>query len=165
MAFFIVFFVASLAWDMQFNAKKFINCWAFPPTAVRCKSVMQRDEIYVRFKLINATRDRINCIGLKLMNEVTAIFFRSKPLKKRKKLKIWNSIAAGRNSIFTENPSTNQIHIWLFGLLFVHLQKHSQIYDVLSFSLRKISPTWCALCCCHKFAQEAIVLFVMKAFC
>jgi hypothetical protein len=28
-----------------------------------------RDEIYVGFKLINATRDRINCIGLNLMND------------------------------------------------------------------------------------------------
>lgn len=28
----------------------------------------QSEEIYVGFKLINATRDRINCMGLNLMN-------------------------------------------------------------------------------------------------
>lgn len=41
---------------------------------------MQCDEIYVGFKLINATRNRINCNGLKLMNEKAAIVSKFKIL-------------------------------------------------------------------------------------
>lgn len=59
---------AAAKWCQQWDGMPVGEC-SIQPASV-CRFVYVRcAEIYAGFKLINATRDRINCIGLKCLNE------------------------------------------------------------------------------------------------